>query len=248
MLNGWKPAERLVVHNPLCSDFDVRNVLGQADYINVLLRWHVIPHPCSMRSDQPQGFYQCWLRGLAVAMGKKALFYSKALRGVIAPDAPDEVLPPPLEAPVVQPSLVAPSEDDLALAQPLLVAPPEADEVSSSSSTSSSSSSSSTDGDDDAAVVVPHLPADGALWPDTIDGATCNVEDRPGVYHRLRLTCSHHRGCARSRVTTTVVPAFPGRMESNSFLGAWHSGGAAFEDASAHKRFVPTRAQQQAFF
>ena len=206
-----------------------------------MLRWSEFPTLKSMRSDQPKAFYSCLLMGkYPLAEKRGAEFYKKVMRGELAPDAvggepeeQDAVVNPPRKRLAAQMD-AEPEGDDMSsdVVAPGPIAAPSPDS-SSSSSTSSSSASSQSD------VVDPD--ADGGEeepWPERIDGGACRVEHRPGVYHRLILTCIHHPGCVKKRNTHVMSSACVdmGRMDSISYLACWMARGAGVADAEGHRR------------
>lgn len=221
--------------------FDIRNIRSKALYIQLLLKSGGIALPPNMRSDLPQGFYQCWLAGLQVVPGRKAAFYQKVLRGEVAAHALEEqgaiedgLVEPPSPAP-------APSRTTM-MTQALQVRAPH----SSPSSASPSRAPEPALAPDDA--VEPGAAHEEGGWPATIDGAPCSVEARKGSYHRLRIRCQRHPSCDKSRVTTIPISASPlsGPHEAISYLAAWHKSGLVM-DRDSHKLAKPTLAQQRAW-
>ena len=273
--SGWKPHYGRVQHSREDRLFGANDVANKHDYVEVLLNWDRLPHAHTMKSGGCIDYYRCLLAHLEVPFGYKAKVYAKILKsGVVDKDAlenesfeDDTVLAP-------KPSQPEPLADlDVVLPRPIEDEPADGADSSSSSSSSSSSAAPVI-----AAALAPPPEAAAALapppeapppeapaalapprdidpaargdgWPDTIDGATCKVEDRPGAYHRLRLKCKWHedQGCRTSRVTTMPRAATVGRLEAISYLAVWHRQGRALSCHDHQHKYRPTWAEQEAW-
>ena len=113
-----------------------------------------------------------------------------------------------------------------------------------------------------AVAVEPVVPADGAVVmaaaapapyaiPEEIHGVRVrfvegNDRGRGGYAARVQIRCPHHGGrCGKSRSLVMGLPRW-GPRAAEFFLGAWVAEGAALDEA-AHRAFVPSEDQIQAF-
>lgn len=124
--------------------------------------------------------------------------------------------------------------------------PPAPDETSGSSSSSSSSSSGSSDSsssDESAGVGQLLGGGDGIAGdaanlyaaPNFIAGQPVVEELRVGAYHRLRVRCSAHERCGKSR-NVNLLPEL-GPRAAEAYLACWLA--ASHLPADRHRKFIP---------
>ena len=167
---GFAPFSCLIKHELATQAFSTTALVSRREYLQILLEWPRLgPKLAPMRSDEPLGFFECWLKGKEVPGGKPAAFHKKVLKGDDAEGADagsaaicDDVV-------CAGPASVAPVDDDDVVRASAVVA--RAPSPSGSSSSSSSSSSSDSDS-------VVRASADEPGLPSVIGGQRVNVERR----------------------------------------------------------------------
>lgn len=254
---GFSEVARKVLHSSATDKvFDIRSISSKRKYLQcVLASAELLPKVKEFPSGEPGGFYALMLHtqepvtpGLGEKMYQKLLAEATgdadALRALqVEPAAPSKQLR------LAPQRAVAQERDDNSIAGDDDEAEPEGGQPPSQALARGEDDIA---GSDDDVVGEVAMPLSGAELPDTLLGQRLRRvrgrrDGKWSYENRISVECSNplHDRCSKSRSLALDAARF-GPLAGVFFLGAWLSKSEEMPQA-AHKRYVPTRAEVQAF-